>query len=50
MKLQRIVIKSFTFDFENEWEFEVKLKDFARVLNKKKKTESFIFTFLHQKS
>ena len=36
MKLQRIVIKSFRFGNENE--YEIKLKDFARVLKKKKKT------------
>ena len=45
MKLQRIVIKSFTFDFENEKEYEVKLKDFARVLNNKKKTGQLHFYF-----
>ena len=43
------LLESFRFEEDNEYEYEIKLKVFARVL-KKDTTESFTLLFFHQKS
>ena len=43
------LLESFRFEEDNEYEYEIKLKVFARVL-KNDTTESFTLLFFHQKS
>ena len=43
-------IESFRFEDENDYEYEIKLKVFARVLKKRRHPGKFYFTFLHHKS
>ena len=49
MLVEELVIQSFRFGDENEYENEISLKGFTRVRKKKNCPESFILLFLTQK-
>jgi len=45
-----LIIESFRFEYKNEYEYEITLKVFARVLKKKKDTpHSFLLLFFTKK-